>query len=159
SASAVYLAQENGRFLYDKVAVVGHSLGSVVAYDTLNALLNAEQLSITNLDIARRTCLFETFGSPLDKIAFFFTVQGSSAFHSSDQLAETVQPLISTYQDFRSFPSINISSFNDIISGKIELYDLPLEGQPAVIQQLIRDHRVQHFPDPDAIVPLVAHVS
>ena len=159
SASAVYLARENGRFLYDKVAVVGHSLGSVIAYDTLNALLNAEKLSITNLDIAHRTCLFETFGSPLDKTAFFFTVQGKSAFRIREQLAETVQPLISDYEEFRLFPWINIYSPNDIISGKVELYDLPLEGQPVSIQQLVRDHCVQHFPDPDAIVPLVAHVS
>jgi len=34
SARAVYLAQENGEFLYDKIAVVGHSLVSVIAYDT-----------------------------------------------------------------------------------------------------------------------------
>jgi hypothetical protein len=159
SASAVYLARENGQFLYDKVAVVGHSLGSVIAYDTLNALLNAEKLSITNLDIARRTCLFETFGSPLDKIAFFFTVQGKNAFHIREQLAETVQPLISDYDDFRPFPWINVYSPNDIVSGKVELYDLPRDGQPAALQRLIRHHRVRHFSDSDAIVPLVAHVS
>jgi hypothetical protein len=158
SASAVYLARENGKFLYDKVAVVGHSLGSVIAYDTLNALLNAEALSVTKLDIAQRTCIFETFGSPLDKIAFFFTMQGKNAFHIREQLAETVQPLILSYH-FRPFRWINIYSPNDIISGKVELYDLPLQGQPSAIQKLIRRHRVRRFPDPDAIVPLVAHVS
>jgi len=159
SARAVYLVQENGDFLYDKIAVVGHSLGSVIAYDTLNALLNAEKLSLTQLRIASRTCLLETFGSPLDKIAFFFSFQGKDTFHIREQLATAVQPLISNYEEFRTFPWINIYSPNDIVSGKVELYDLPLDGQPEPIQRLIRERCVQRFPDPDAIVPLVAHVD
>jgi hypothetical protein len=159
SARAVYLAQENGEFLYDKIAVVGHSLGSVIAYDTLNALLNAEKLSLTELKIASRTCLLETFGSPLDKIAFFFNVQGNEAFHIREQLAAAVQPLITNYEDFRRFPWINVYSPNDIVSGKVELYDLPMKGQPEPIQRLIHEHGVQRFRDPDAIVPLVAHVA
>ena len=159
SARAVYLAQENGEFLYDKIAVVGHSLGSVIAYDTLNALLNAEKLSLEDLEIASRTCLLETFGSPLDKIAFFFSFQGKDTFHIREQLATAVQPLISNYEEFRKFPWINIYSPNDIVSGKVELYDLPLAGQPEPIQRLIREHCVQRFRDPDAIVPLVAHVD
>jgi hypothetical protein len=159
SASAVYLAHENGEFVYDKVAVVGHSLGSVIAYDTLNALLNAEALSLTDLKIAERTCLFETFGSPLDKIAFFFTIQGNEAFHIREQLAAAVQPLISDYGRFRPFRWINIYSRNDIVSGKVELYDLPPKGRPPAVRRLIRHHRVRHFSDSDAIVPLVAHVD
>jgi hypothetical protein len=159
SARAVYLAQEDGEFLYDKIAVVGHSLGSVIAYDTLNALLNAEKLSLTELKIASRTCLLETFGSPLDKIAFFFSLQGNEAFHIREQLAAAVQPLITNYEDFRRFPWINVYSPNDIVSGKVELYDLPMKGQPEPIQRLIQEHGVQRFPDPDAIVPLVAHVA
>lgn len=159
SARAVYLAQENGEFLYDKIAVVGHSLGSVIAYDTLNALLNAEKLSLTELKISSRTCLLETFGSPLDKIAFFFSLQGNEAFHIREQLAAAVQPLISNYEDFRRFPWINVYSPNDIVSGKVELYDLPMKGQPEPIRRLIQEHSVQRFRDPDAIVPLVAHVA
>jgi hypothetical protein len=155
----VYLAQENGEFLYDKIAVVGHSLGSVIAYDTLNALLNAEKLSLTELKIASRTCLLETFGSPLDKIAFFFNVQGNEASHIREQLAAAAQPLITSYEDFRRFPWINVYSPNDIVSGKVELYDLPMKGQPEPIQRLIHEHGVQRFRDPDAIVPLVAHVA
>lgn len=159
SARAVYLAQENGEFLYDKIAVVGHSLGSVIAYDTLNALLNAEKLSQTKLKIAERTCLLETFGSPLDKIAFFFSFQGSDTFHIREQLAAAVQPLITDYEKFRRFPWINVYSRNDIVSGKVELYDLPLKGQTEAVQELIRQHGVQRFRDLDAIVPLAAHVA
>jgi hypothetical protein len=159
SAKAVYLAQEDGEFLYDKIAVVGHSLGSVIAYDTLNALLNADKLSLTELKIASRTCLLETFGSPLDKIAFFFSLQGNEAFHIREQLAAAVQPLITSYEEFRRFPWINVYSPNDIVSGKVELYDLPMKGQPDSTRRLIQRHRVRHFQDPDAIVPLVAHVA
>jgi hypothetical protein len=159
SARAVYLAQEGEEFLYEKIAVVGHSLGSVIAYDTLNGLLNAEKLSLTDLKIAERTCLLETFGSPLDKIAFFFSYQGKDTFHIREKLAEVVQPLISSYEEFRRFPWINIYSPNDIISGKVEMYDLPLEGQPGRIQELIRERAVQRFSDPDTIVPLAAHVN
>jgi hypothetical protein len=159
SARAVYLAQEDGEFLYDKIAVVGHSLGSVIAYDTLNALLNAEKLSITDLEIASRTCLLETFGSPLDKVAFFFSFQGADMMHIREQLATAVQPLISSYEEFRKVRWINVYSPNDIVSGKVELYDLPPEGQPEPIRELIRQRGVQRFTDPDAIVPLVAHVD
>jgi len=159
SARAVYLAQENGEFLYDRIAVVGHSLGSVIAYDTLNALLNAEKLSHTKLKIAERTCLLETFGSPLDKIAFFFSFQGSDTFHIREQLAAAVQPLITDYEEFRKFPWINIYSRNDIVSGKVALYDLPQQGQTEAMQALIRQRGVQRFRDLDAIVPLVAHVA
>lgn len=159
SARAVYLAQEGGEFLYDKIAVVGHSLGSLIAYDTLNALLNAEKLSVTDLKIASRTCLLETFGSPLDKVAFFFNVQGNEAFHIREQLAASVQPLISNYEEFRKFPWINVYSPNDIVSGRVELYDLPMKGQPDTTQRWIRRCRVRRFQDRAAIVPLVAHVA
>ena len=159
SARAVYLAQEDEEFLYDKIAVVGHSLGSVIAYDTLNGLLNAEKLSLTDLKIAERTCLLETFGSPLDKIAFFFSYQGKNTLHIREQLAEVVQPLISSYEEFRKFPWINVYSRNDIISGRVEMYDLSPDGQPEPLRALIGHRAVQRFIDPDAIVPLVAHVN
>jgi hypothetical protein len=159
SARAVYLAREGEEFLYEKIAVVGHSLGSVIAYDTLNALLNTERMSPSGLRIAARTCLFETFGSPLDKIAFFFSVQSKRTDHIRGQLALTAQPLISNYEEFRKFPWINVYSPNDIVSGRVELYDLPVEGQPDEVRRIIRRCRVQDFRDHDAFVPLVAHVA
>ncbi len=161
SAHAVFLAGEGGEFLYQKVAVVGHSLGTVIAYDTLNSLLNMEEVArpAVDLGIARRTCLFETFGSPLDKVAFFFSIQGKDAFFIRELLAEDVQPLIRDYARFRRFPWVNIYSLNDIISGKVQMYDFPENQAPNWLRQLIADHHVQHDPDPDAIVPLVAHVE
>ena len=44
-AKAVYKAEgEDGTRLYDRVVVVGHSLGSIIAYDTLNAMINEDML-------------------------------------------------------------------------------------------------------------------
>src|SRR6202162_51799 len=95
-------------FEYVKVAIVGHSLGSVIAYDTLNKMLTDDSLSQNELQVADRTCLLATFGSPRDKIAFFFTIQGKDTFHIREQLADLVQPLIQSYPEFRKFPWINV---------------------------------------------------
>jgi hypothetical protein len=59
---------------YDKVILAGHSLGSCIAYDTLNLLCIESSLSQDKSE----SLLFNkikgliTFGSPLDKMAFFF---------------------------------------------------------------------------------------
>ncbi len=57
---------------YEKVIIAGHSLGSVIAFDTLNHLnIRANVEKQSNGTLNRLTGLI-TFGSPLDKIAFFF---------------------------------------------------------------------------------------
>ncbi|HEU4962646.1 MAG TPA: hypothetical protein VFV52_02160 [Bacilli bacterium] len=57
---------------YEKVIVVGHSLGSVIAYDALNQL-NLQMNEDAEL-AQHKSKLSEliTLGSPLDKVAFFF---------------------------------------------------------------------------------------
>ena len=137
-------------FLYDRVALVGHSLGSVIAYDTLNRLMLDDWLSGNALNVAERAKSLITFGSPLNKTAFFFTIQAKDSLHIRERLASTVQPLIMSYPKFRKLAWINVYSPNDIVSGSLKFYDLPgLEVFPAVT----------NIPDPDACVPLVAHVS
>ncbi|HVO56071.1 MAG TPA: hypothetical protein VMT51_00090 [Dongiaceae bacterium] len=159
SASSIYTAlDENGEFVYSKIAIVGHSLGSVIAYDTLNKLLNLDDLARSPganqgpVGVAGRTCLLETFGSPLDKIAFFFTIQGQESFHIREQLAAVVQPLIQSYAKFRpqEFRWINVRSGNDIISGPLTFYDLPGKPVPPAVEDVT---------DPDAVVPIVAHTD
>ena len=60
---------------YSQVILVGHSLGSVIAYDTL-ARLNKELNIVPNLIASSEKIKgLVTFGSPLDKIAFFFDEQ------------------------------------------------------------------------------------
>lgn len=59
---------------YNQVILAGHSLGSCIAYDTLNLLCIEASLTPdqgTSLLINKLSGLI-TFGSPLDKIAFFF---------------------------------------------------------------------------------------
>jgi pimeloyl-ACP methyl ester carboxylesterase len=178
TASAVYFAQDGAGFLYDKIAVVGHSLGSVIAYDTLNRLLNEDQLAFTKFGAIERTCLLETFGSPLDKIAFFFTIEGKSTFEIREQLAAVVQPLISLAQSDddiqprNKIPWVNVYSPNDIVSGKVQLYDLPEPPSdqaarariaavyyPPLGQNPDGVKAVDRVVDPDAVIPLVAHVE
>ncbi|MCX7592342.1 MAG: hypothetical protein N2235_01020 [Fischerella sp.] len=59
---------------YERVILAGHSLGSCIAYDTLNLLCIEASLSQDqgkSLFVDKITGLI-TFASPLDKIAFFF---------------------------------------------------------------------------------------
>ena len=141
AAVAVYAAADQ----YDDVLFVGHSLGSVVAYDTLNRLLGEETLGRTPFAVESRTRLLLTFGSPLDKTAFLFSLQGNTT-EAREALAASVQPLL-------AFPErrpewINIFSGWDVISGALNFYDLP--GKPNPITNL---------EDPDASVLLGAHTQ
>lgn len=147
-ARAIYARQEGGRG-YDDVIVVAHSLGSVVAYDVLNHLVLEDNAAGQALDVARRTGLFLTFGSPLDKTAFLFGVQGHHTSEAREALAASVQPLITDYA-FRPRRWVNIHSPWDIISGALEFYDLPGSTDP---------RRVRNVRDPGASTLLVAHTE
>ncbi|MEK6375418.1 MAG: hypothetical protein AABO58_22300 [Acidobacteriota bacterium] len=139
TSEAIYrMTDSAGVLRYDRVAIVAHSLGSVIAYDTLNALIRSDHAS--KLEITARTTALITFGSPLDKIAYVFGLQ--RATDTQDALAATVQPLI---QDVRHRPTwINIHSANDIISGGLDYYG---------------GAGLTNVPDPDATIPLAAHVE
>jgi pimeloyl-ACP methyl ester carboxylesterase len=141
AAASVYAAADQ----YDDVLFVGHSLGSVVAYDTLNRLLREEALGRTPFAVQSRTRLLLTFGSPLDKTAFLFSLQGNTT-EAREALAASVQPLL-------AFPErrpqwINIYSPWDLISGSLDFYDLPGKPNP-----------VTNLEDPDASVLLGAHTQ
>jgi hypothetical protein len=165
SALAVYsmkaTEEENGEiieredFEYSKIAVVGHSLGSVIAYDTLNRLIADDALASGTRHIVDRTCLFLTFGSPLDKTAFFFSVMGRDTRHVREQLASVVQPLIKDPLVRREIPWVNVHSSSDVISGPLDFYNFP-PNLPGTLPHIEPVHNVC---DPDAFVPLVAHVE
>ena len=159
-ASSIYLACEPGTngFLYTEIAAVGHSLGSVIAYDTLNRLMLDDWLGKNYLGIANRTNSLVTFGSPLDKTAFLFTIQGTENLHIRERLAATVQPIIQSYPKFRKFPWVNVHSYNDIISGRLVFYDVP-EVQADLKEKDVQPPAVQNMVDEEASVPLVAHVD
>jgi len=142
---------------YRKVIVAGHSLGSVLAYDTLNALINLDNVSgrEDRRDVVGRTRALITFGSPLDKTAFIFRMQANNDQDwIREQLAASVQPLIVSYDAYRppSFDWINIWSRMDIISGELNFYDDP--ARPFNVAPC-----VQNKTDPEARFPLLAHVE
>src|SRR6202521_1630746 len=152
-AHAVYALRDpaNKQLVYDRVIVLGHSLGSVIAYDALNRLIHEDRSAEPGeeLNVVARTPLFLTFGSPLDKTAFIFGAQGHGTTEAREALAASVQPLIQRYE-YRPAQWINIYSVWDIISGRLDLYDSP--GAPI-------PPGVDNRPDPDATTLLMAHTE
>jgi hypothetical protein len=146
---------------YRKVAIVGHSLGSVAAYDTLNTLIALDELRGSPLHVLERTSLLLTFGSPLDKVAFVFAAQGTETSETRERFAATTRPLIQSYR-YRTFPWINVYSDQDLISGKLDFYDNPGDPQskgqinPAYPGEL---REVKNEIDSAAHTPLLAHVQ
>lgn len=140
---------------YHRVVIVGHSLGSVLAYDTLNALINTDLVcdSAGRRDVLARTSHLITFGSPLDKTAFLFRNQSN---HPRDplreQLAAGFQPLILDYGFRQNLTWINLWAPKDVISGALDSYDSP---------DLRPDDRlrVQNRKDPAGRTWFAAHVQ
>jgi hypothetical protein len=153
SLKVLYSFRDGDEFMYDRIAVVGYSVGSLIAYETLNALIQDDMLSEEKLHVADRTCLFETFGAPLDKLAFFFEIQDHGHF-IRQALANARLPLVQSYES-RKFPWVNVYSRNDIFSGPIRFYDDPniIFGIPSIRS----DRAVHNIVDKEAIVPLIAH--
>ncbi|MGH7579293.1 MAG: hypothetical protein ACREM9_03920 [Gemmatimonadales bacterium] len=150
-ARAIYGA--TGDEAYDRVVVVGHSLGSVVSYDVLNQLLCEDaidrQAGRPTREVAARTPLFLTFGSPLDKTSFIFAIQHRRTTQAREALAASSQPMLQDYA-WRPERWVNIYSPWDIISGSLEYFDLP--G--------VTDRRVvMNRRDRDATTLLMSHVE
>jgi hypothetical protein len=148
---------DSPRWQYRSVIVVGHSLGSVVAYDMLNLLINDDLVNRARnqqtLQVARRTALLLTFGSPLDKTAFVFTTQKPSSAQVREALAAATQPMLVDYVN-RPHQWINIWSPHDIISGSVDYYDVPVDDE---LTQEHASQRVVNRRDPYAASPLSAH--
>lgn len=155
TAEAVYAQRSDAQhFDYDEIVLVGHSLGSVIAYDTLNRLLlddGASTAAGRPYDVAHRTRLLLTFGSPLDKTAFVFTTQSkkTSMTHLREALAAVVQPLIDSPVIRQDIQWVNIYSPWDIISGRLDFYDDPRHMVPPVGNER----------DPEAVTLLGAHTE
>lgn len=147
-AKAVYSSEQ-----YEQIAMVGHSLGSVITYDTLNALINYDELNGNPLNSVNRTKLLLTFGSPLDKTAFIFSSQKGETTATREALAATLQPLIQAYDPYRNINWINVYSPLDIISGKLDFYDDPKASG------YNKKRKVHNVIDEDALIPLAAHVE
>src|SRR5439155_18730787 len=93
---------------YARVIVAGHSLGSQVSFDAINRLnlyvtqsvlkgfdsqgrffLNGQTTQIAGLsNVAELLCGFVTFGSPLDKMAYFLRAQSEKEQFLRQQIIE-----------------------------------------------------------------------
>ncbi len=152
-AQAIYSSGGTKTPTYDRVAFLGHSLGSVVAYDTLNKLISNDELACKELQILRRTKVLLTFGSPLDKTAYIFRFHSQHTTDTREALAAAVQPLIQSYDLFRrNIHWINVYSWRDIISGYLDYYDDRDNPHYGAMQ-------VDNVEDKDSQTPLIAHVE
>jgi hypothetical protein len=144
-AKDVYGCKDGNELRYDEVYFVAHSLGAVVAYDTINAIFSDELVLQQPIDAVNRTKGLLTYGAPLDKTAFLFRAYSSGSVERLAAVAAS-QPLILS-EAFRKLAWINIHSVADPISAPIGYYGTP--ECPGV------DNR--H--DEQSFVPLVAHVQ
>lgn len=153
-ANAVYRAVGRDdlqvkKFQYGKVVLAGHSLGSVIAYDTLSALVQRDLAneSKTAVDVVGRTGTLLTFGSPLDKVAFIFGTQVTGR-KIREALAGGTQPLIVSYQ-FRPPRWVNIYARADVIAGRLDYFDVPgsVEGGGKRVENRLDDEASPLPPD------------
>ncbi|GAB4173428.1 MAG: hypothetical protein Kow00100_15070 [Geothermobacteraceae bacterium] len=126
----------------EQVVLCGHSLGSVIAYDTLNRLQIEASIDGADLPVHKLKGLV-TFGSPLDKIAFFFRQHAGkdqwlrrqilSQLHSfrarpwsfdepPHKIADPVRHI------FAELPWVNYWDRQDPVSGPLNLYDIAPEN-------------------------------
>src|SRR6185436_4272746 len=99
---------------YDQVVVVGHSLGSVIAYDTLNGVISHDAIKNQEpgqkpWNTVEKTKLLLTFGSPLDKTAFIFRAQVDEN-PTREALAASKQPLLEEQHRYRPAFWVNVWS-------------------------------------------------
>ncbi|MBJ6108442.1 hypothetical protein JAO73_05440 [Hymenobacter sp. BT523] len=139
-------------FAYDRLVLVGHSLGSVVTYDALNATLHLDESMDRPLQADVRTGGLITFGSPLDKTAYLFHTQSDDTSVRPPLMA-SVQPLLRSWRVRNYVKWINIYSKNDVVSGGLDFYDAPADTQVPGYQPV--ENRI----DADARTPLAAHVQ
>lgn len=107
-----FVLEVNENDIYDKLILAGHSLGSEIAYDTINRFSYLGQ-TIKKNDKQFQKLLsvlkgFVTFGSPLDKIAFFIQQKVKKENYLWSQM-------LSNYRCFRlqklsTYPKIKLHS-------------------------------------------------
>ena len=126
---------------YGSVIVASHSLGTVVGYDTLNRI---HKLPKTE-NYFDKIKGFITFGSPLDKIAFYFRehitedakirLQMINNLHSFKKVemkypgididaSDHLKVVDNTANNLKNVQWINFFDSNDPVSGNLDLYDV-----------------------------------
>jgi hypothetical protein len=143
----------NKEWSYDQVLVAGHSLGSVIAYDSLSQLIVrdlARDPSLSDVPLEKVKGLL-TFGCPLNKVIYFFRSRTNLRTNVLSQILYTLHsfrlrtplppeanPAIAVPHPFPEkipfapdFHWYNAYSPFDIISGRMQFYsadlDVPVE--------------------------------
>lgn len=124
---------------YDEVLLVGHSLGTVIVYDTLARINKQMNVDLTLKNKAIKIKGLVTFGSPLDKIAFFFDEKINrekqpvryaitSQLHGFKRVNVDTETLACRIQEcFSHVKWFNFWSKRDPVSGHLDVY-LDLEN-------------------------------
>jgi len=122
---------------YDRIIIAGHSLGSVIAYDVLNRLNIEANLERAESHLTGALKGLVTFGSPLDKTAFFFREHTAKDQYIRRQIIEHLfsfkaKPLDLQKNDVRventiapklnSIQWINFYDDLDPVSGHLDFY-------------------------------------
>lgn len=138
-----------GKLQYENIIVVSHSLGTVIAFDTINRILAEDrELGGSDSRYSRFGGLL-TFGSPLNKAAFLFGYESQDRVDLRTSIMTCLQPLISEPAIRESMPWINFWSKLDPVSAAISYYD-PSDNWP---------WRVINVHDSQASVPVLAHIT
>lgn len=121
---AIYaFRDESHAHVYDRVVIAGHSLGAMIAYDTLNRMLLEERNGLCKECPLERTAGLVTFGAALEKTAFIFRNQLWHEFELREKLAANRQPLIDGARWREPLRWINLLAWTDWVSSKLQYYD------------------------------------
>ncbi len=96
---------------YDQIIVAGHSLGSVIAYDALNRVIQETNARRVEKKEASKIIGLVTLGSPLDKLAFFFQVR-------TDEDKRVQRQILAHLHKFRAYPLEDKKDGIILISGE-----------------------------------------
>ena len=135
---------------YDEILLCGHSLGSVIAYDVIDRMNLLMHHDIALRGEKSKFKGIVTFGSPLDKVAFFFdeyidskkqpiryaTVSFLHGFRRKDVdnpirvpvqddggNSHTIEVGTTIQQYLSAIPWLNFWTPTDVISGHLDIYD------------------------------------
>lgn len=145
----------------ERVVVLGHSLGTAIAYETLLRLgrrLRAEQEAglarPTRYEVLRKVSHVVSTGSPIDRIAYFFNLWFSriAAFDSiaDEMMGATADPPFRDGPD-RAIRWINLHDRADPIASRLFSPRGPIPNREDVQEVEVASG---HFPD-----PLAAHAG
>ncbi|MFC1965751.1 hypothetical protein ACFLWI_02235 [Chloroflexota bacterium] len=130
---------------YTQIIIAGHSLGSVIAHNALNRIIHDVNANVITEAKASKIKGLITFGSPLDKVAFFFRrhidirkdvqrqvlahLHGFKARPLDVRKPDDKKALIFKVEDpiKRKMDTIRWLNFyhkKDLISGRLDLYNL-----------------------------------